>query len=308
MRVAIVGGTGLIGSWLADRLRERGDDVAIVTRGRPRAEHEVQWDPNKGVHDLHRLEGLDAVVNLAGEPLAARPWTRVRRTKLWESRVNATDVLLRSLERLDARPKAFVGVGGLGYFGDRGDDVLTESETLGEGFLAELSYAQEKAQLAAAERLGGRVAVLRLAIVLSPTGGIFPLMIRPFRMGVGGWLGHGRQYTPWLTIRDAAGALTHLIDDDGAFGVFNGTVPEPTRNKDWMRALGAAVHRPVLTHAPRWALRGALGELADSLLIASVRAVPSRLVARGYQFVDPEPAGAFEWLVGAWDDAHKDSS
>jgi uncharacterized protein (TIGR01777 family) len=300
LKVAIAGGTGMIGTWLAARLRERGDEVLLLTRQRPRGADRVQWDPGKGIHELDRLAGVHAVVNLAGEAIAARPWTRVRREKLWESRVQATAVLQRSLARLDTPPPVFVGVGGLGYYGDRGEDELDESDGPGTGFLAELAAAWEEAQLGATRELGARAAVLRLAIVLSPSGGAFPLMVRPFRIGVGGWLGHGRQFTPWLTIRDAANALVHLVDDPRCHGPFNGTVPEPTRNKDWLRALGRTLNRPVLTHAPRWALRGALGELADSLLIASTRAVPRKLVETGFSFVDPEPEAAWRWLVDEW--------
>ena len=287
----------MIGSWLAAELRARGDEVIILSRQRPVTPDMARWDAHKGIHDLERMEGLDAIVNLAGEPIAARPWTTVRRRKLWESRVDATGVLLRSLGRLDAPPKAFIGVGSLGLFGDRGDDVLDETAGVGEGFLAELAEAWERAQLASKRVLSARASVLRLAIVLSPTGGAFPLMLKPFRIGVGGWLGHGRQYTPWTTIRDTSAAFRLLIDDPTAHGVFNGTVPEPTRNKEWMKALGRAVDKPVITHAPRWALRGALGELADSLLIASVRVVPDKLLSHGFTFQDAEPEAAFRWLV-----------
>lgn len=301
MRIAITGGTGMIGSWLTEELRARGDDVIILTRQRPKAAHHVRWDGSKGVHELDRLEGLDAVVNLAGEPIAARPWTTVRRRKLWESRVDMTGVLLRSLSRLDRPPKAFVGVGNVGLFGDQGDAILDESAAMGEGFLAELSEAWEDAELAAKRVLSSRTSVLRLGIVLSPTGGVFPLMLRPFRIGVGGWLGHGRQYTPWLTIRDASAALRLLIDDPSAEGVFNASVPEPTRNKEWLKALGRVVDKPVVTHAPRWALRGALGELADNLLIASVRVAPKKLQEHGFTFVDTEAEAAFRWLVEQYD-------
>lgn len=294
----------MIGTWLAASLRDRGDEVFIVSRQRPKGPDYIRWDAHKGIHELDRMEGLDAVVNLAGEPIAARPWTTVRRRKLWESRVDATGVLLRSLGRLDAPPKTFVGVGSLGWYGDQGERVLTEDSGGGHGFLAELATAWEDSQLRATRVLSCRTAVLRLAIVLSPTGGAFPLMIKPFRIGVGGWLGHGRQFTPWTTIRDTGAAFQLLLDDDTATGVFNGTVPEPTRNKDWLKALGRATGKPVFTHAPRWALRGALGELAESLFIASVRVVPEKLVAHGFTFVDPEPEAAFRWLVSELDAAN----
>jgi len=287
----------MIGTWLARVLRERGDEVLIVTRSRPRRADHVQWDPLKKVHDADRLDGLDAVVNLTGAPIADRPWTRDRRRVLWESRVTATQTLFDALASRGRPPKVFVGAGGIGVYGDRGDSILDEYAAPGAGYLAELSAAWEQAQLDATKRLGARAAVLRMGIVLSPTGGAFPLMVKPFRVGLGGWLGNGRQYTSWISIRDCIGSFLHLIDHPGASGPFNGTVPEPIANKEWLKALGHVLHRPVITHAPKWALRGAFGELAEDLLLASVRAVPRKLVEQGYMFHDPHAEDAFQWLV-----------
>lgn len=300
MKVALIGGTGMIGSWLAQSLRERGDEVLILTRQKPRHPGQIRWDLRKGIQGADRLEGTEAVVNLTGAPLADRPWTRARRRTLWESRVDATAVLLEGLAGLPEPPKVFLGAGGLGIYGDRGDEVLDESQPPGTGFLAELAEAWEEAHLRA-RRIGARAAVLRMSIVLSPTGGAFPLMVKPFRVGVGGWLGNGRQYTSWLTIRDAVAAFQHLLDDERCEGAFNGTVPEPTTNKEWVKALGHVLHTPIYTHAPRWALRGALGELANDLLIASVRAVPSKLLDHGFTFRDGDAEEAFRWLVAEVD-------
>lgn len=298
LRYAIVGGTGMLGTRLARALRERGDEVTVVTRRSPRPGdevREVQWDPNKGLASPKLLEGLDVVFNLAGAPLADRPWTRQRRRVLTDSRVKATETLVNALGQLDAPPKVFVGVGSLGIFGDRGEDFVDDDDPPGTGFLSELCVAWEGAQLAA-ESIGCRSALLRMSVVLSPSGGAFPLMVRPFRV-VGGWLGHGRQFTPWISVWDAIGALIHLADTPQCVGAFNGTVPDPPRNKDWLKALGRAMNKPVVTHAPRWALRGALGELADSLLIASIRAVPRKLLASGYEFQDTDPDEVFAKLL-----------
>ncbi len=295
LRYAIVGGTGTIGSWLAHVLRARGDEVWIVTRRLPRSEHEVQWDPTRGIHERGRLEGLDAIFNLAGAHIADRPWTRRRRQILVESRVNATEVLLESLARLDAPPRAYVGVGHIGLFGDRGDAVIDDDDPPASGFLAELAVAWEGAHLQA-ESIGCRASVLRLCMVLAPHGGAFPLLVRPFRY-VGGWLGDGRQYISWMSIRDATAALIHLADTEGLSGGFNGSVPEPIRNRDWCRALGRVMHVPVVTHAPKWAIRGALGELADGIFLASLRVVPRKLLQSGFTFVDPDPEPTFRWLL-----------
>ncbi|MBT3222348.1 MAG: TIGR01777 family protein [Proteobacteria bacterium] len=294
---AITGGTGMIGMHLAKALRDRGDDVLIITRRVPHYDHEIQWDKNRGIAALHRLEGLRAVFNLTGAPIADRPWTKRRRQVLWNSRIAATDTILESLSRLDKGPEVFVGVGVLGVFGDRGDDILDEDEPSGTGFLADLAGAWQAAHLEADRVLNSRAAVLRMSIVLSHTGGAFPLMLRPFRYGIGGWLGNGRQFTSWISIRDTVGALLHLADKDECSGHFNGTTPNPIRNYEWCRALGHVLHRPVRTHAPKWALRGALGELADGIFLASVRAVPKKLLDSGYEFVDTDLVETFRWLI-----------
>ena len=294
---AITGGTGMIGTHLAKALRERGDRVFVITRQVPHNDHEIQWDKNRGIINLHQLEGLRAVFNLTGAPIADRPWTKRRRQVLWNSRIAATDTILESLSRLDTPPEIFVGVGVLGVFGDRGDDILDEDEPAGTGFLADLAGAWQAAHLEARRVLDSRAAVLRMSIVLSHTGGAFPLMIRPFRYGIGGWLGNGRQFTSWISIRDTVGALLHLADNDECTGYFNGTVPNPVRNYEWCKTLGHVVHRPVRTHAPKWALRGALGELADGIFLASVRAVPKKLLDSGYPFVDTDLEETFRWLI-----------
>lgn len=283
----------MIGRALTEALRARGDEVRVVTR-RPAGPDDVQWEPLKGVLQPAKLEGCDVVFNLTGAPMATRPWTRARRQVLQESRIQATEALMASLETLDRPPATFIGVSNLGLFGDRGDDVLDDEAPPGSGFLADLCVAWEHAHQAA-EDLGCRVAVLRMAVVLAPDDGAFPLMVRPFRY-VGGWLGNGQQYTPWLSIRDAVGALLFLADTEAIVGPVNGTVPDPTRNKAWLQALGRVMHKPVVTHAPKWALRGAFGELADEIFLASVRAVPRKLLEHGYRFVDAEAEGAFRWL------------
>ncbi len=285
----------MIGTALAETLRGRGDEVLIVTRRSPRSEHEIQWDPTRRVHAIERLEGLDALFNLAGAPIATRPWTKARRKVLWDSRIQATEVLIESLARLDSPPKVYIGVGGLGIFGDRGDEEIGDDDPPGTGFLSELCIAWETAHMSA-ENLGSRASVLRMALVLSPTGGVFPLMVRPFRY-IGGWMGNGKQFTSWISMRDCVRAFIHLAQSDECTGYFNGTVPDPIRNREWCKALGRVMHRPVVTHAPKWAMRGALGELADDLFLASLRCVPRKLLASGFTFEDVDAEQTFEWLI-----------
>jgi len=296
VRVAITGGTGMIGTALGVALRERGDEVLVITRRRPASPDQVRWDTSKGIGDLGRLEGVDAVVHLAGQPLAGRPWTKARRRNLLASRVDATRTLHQSLAKLDQPPTVYLGVGHLGRFGDRGEEVVHDDAPVGTGFLAELSTAWEDAHNEAVE-LGCRVAVLRMSIVLSATGSVFPLMVKPFRIGVGGWLGPGQQFTPWISIRDAVGGFLHLLDHSSCEGSYNGTVPEPVRSKEFFMALGRALQRRVRVQAPRWALRGAFGELADDILLSSIRAVPTRLLDSGYTFVDTDIEATYTWLL-----------
>ncbi len=295
LRWAVVGGSGCIGRALVEALRERGDDVFVLTRKAPRTPQEIRWDPNKGVEKVQRLDGLDGVFNLCGEPLANRPWTSQRRTRLWSSRVDATETLLNALGSLNRRPAFLLGVSSAGLYGDRGEEAVDETTPPGSGFLADLSTAWEAANQRASG-LGMRVAVLRMTVVLSPDGGAFPNIVAPFRY-MGGWLGDGRQYTGWISRRDTVNAMIHLASRPDLAGAFNGTVPEPVTNREWSLALGRALNRPVLTHAPRWALRGALGELADALFLASIRAVPRRLLDSGFIFQDTSIEETFRWLL-----------
>lgn len=292
----------MLGAWIGHALRDRGDEVLVVTRSEAESEHELTWTSSRGIIDVRRLEGVDAVINLMGAPIADRPWTRMRRNTLRDSRVEATATILQSLARLDTPPAHFLGVGHLGFYGERGEQILDEDSEGGEGFLAELSADWEEAHFGARKALGARTAVLRMAVALSPTGGVFPLMIQPFRVGLGGWLGDGRQYLPWISVRDAVQAFIFLLDHPELDGRFNGCVPVPTRQKEWTRALGRALDKPVVSNAPKWALRGALGDLADELYLASIRAVPQRLQRAGFTFQDTDAETTFTWLVRCLDD------
>lgn len=290
----------MIGTMITRELQRRGADVVVLTRREPQAPHESRWDPPRGAFDERRLDGLDAVLNLMGAPIADRPWTKARRVELRQSRVESTRALIEGLARLSRPPRVFIGAGGLGRFGDRGDAWLDDDASPGTGFLAELSQAWEDAHHQA-RRLDARVAVLRMSIVLSSTGGAFPLMVKPFRLGIGGWLGNGKQYTSWVSARDAVSGFLFALDHPEVSGGYNLTVPDPPTNYEWVKALGRALHRPVLTHAPKWALRGAFGELADDLLLASTRARPTRLLSAGFTFQDTDSEATFAGLIAALD-------
>lgn len=288
MRVLISGGSGLIGGVLAESLRSRGDEVWILTREERDEEGWIHWNTSKGIVPLRTAEGMDAIVHLVGAPLAARAWTPRRRALLRESRIRSTEVIGASLARLDAPPRHWVGVGTLGLFGHRGASWIDDDDAPGEGFLADLGREWEEVQHSAAREVGARSAVLRMGVVLSARGGVVPPLLTPFRYGFGGWLGDGEQYTPWLAMDDAVGALTHLLDHEGCEGGFNGNVPEPVVLREWCEAFGQAVGKKVRGPAPTWAVRGALGELADALILSSLRARPRKLLESGYRFSQPE--------------------
>lgn len=297
MRILVSGGTGLIGTALCKALRARGDEVVVLARNPKDEEGWLRFDNARGITPLRGAEGMDAIVHLMGEPLAARAWTPARRKVLMESRVDVTHTLMASLEKLDAPPPVFVGVGTLGRFGGQGDDWIDDEDPPGTGFLAELGVAWEGAQEHAAQRIGARLAILRMGVVLTGAGGIVPPLLTPFRYGFGGWLGDGRQYTPWISMRDCVGALMHLIDIPSCRGGFNGNVPDPVRHRAWCEAFGDAVGEKVTKRAQTWVVRGALGELADSMLLASFRARPRKLLDTGYEFQDPKLLPLLERIV-----------
>ena len=291
-----MGGTGVIGSALAAALRGDGHDVSIVTRQRVTSPGLIRWDTRRGFTDLSPLEDLDALFHLGGAPLAARPWTRRRRRVLTESRIDSTETLIEALGQLDVAPRCFIGVSATGFYGECGERRVDETDPRGEGFLAGLAHAWEQAHLEA-RQVGCRVTVLRLSPVLAPHGGAFPSLRRPFRI-MPGWVGNGQQWNGWISSRDCVGALRYLAEPERAcHGIFNGSVPEPVRNRNWCEALGRVLGRRVYTHAPKWVIRGAFGDLAKELLLASIRVVPNRLMESGYRFRDTEPEPTFRWLV-----------
>ncbi|HTK31186.1 MAG TPA: TIGR01777 family oxidoreductase [Candidatus Saccharimonadaceae bacterium] len=279
-RVLVTGASGLIGSALVPALGRAGWDVWRVVRRAPASERDVAWNPTTAT--LAPLpQPLAAVVNLAGEPIATR-WTASRRRRVLESRVGLTRALSSALAALAAPPAVLVSGSAVGWYGDRGDEILDEASGPGGGFLAEVARAWEDATAAACGRM--RVAIARFGVVLAPSGGALEPLARLTRFGVGGPLGSGRQWMPWIALDDAVSALLHVIDRDALAGPVNVVAPEAVRQQDLARALGRVLHRPSLVPTPRWALRVALGAMADGMLLGSQRVVPRRLVDSGFRF------------------------
>lgn len=294
MKVLVSGSSGLIGVALVAHLASQGDTPIRLVRGRaPRDESEIAWDPDAGSIDTKRLEGIDAVVNLAGASIARWPWNAAHKRRVIESRVRATSLLTRSVAELARHPRVVVSASGIGYYGDRGDEVLHETSAPGTGFLAGVTAAWESAATPAAQA-GIRVSVLRIGMVLSRAGGALPPLALPFRLGLGGTLGSGRQYMSWIAIEDLVQAIAHVLRGDDLGGPINAVSPHPVTNTEFTKALGRALHRPTLFPVPAFALRLLLGEMAQELLLASQRAEPVRLLGSGFPFRHPNLVEALE--------------
>ena len=289
MKIALAGGSGFLGTALTHALTRDGHDVAVLTRqnpasmpSQPRVTH-VSWTPD-GTSGAWAaaLDGVDTVVNLAGESIAARRWSERQKQEIRESRLRATASLTAAIRQVARAPKVLVSGSAVGYYGNRGDETITESSAPGKDYLAGVAEAWEDAANQAAGRT--RVALVRTGIVLDRKGGALPKMLPPFQLFVGGPLGSGRQYMPWIHKEDWVSLVTFAMTHEGARGALNGTSPAPVTNAEFSKALGRALHRPSLLPAPAFALRLALGEMADALLLGGQRALPVRATDLGFSF------------------------
>lgn len=286
MRIAITGATGFLGRALSRSLAADGHQVVPLMR-KAVTEEAVTWDPESGAIETDALEGLDAVVHLAGESIASARWTADRKRRILRSRVKGTSVLASALAGLRQPPPVLISASAVGIYGDRGDEILTEASAIGRGFLAEVGTAWERAA-DPARQAGIRVVHPRFGIVLDPAGGALKQMLLPFRLGLGGPLGSGRQWVSWLTRRDAVRLIRFALDTATVAGPVNAAAPHPATFAEFARALGRALHRPAIFPVPAFALRLRFGEMADALLLASQRVQPAALTAAGFQFESPE--------------------
>jgi hypothetical protein len=298
MRVAVSGSAGLVGSEVAASLSAAGHEVIRLVRRTPApGEMAVRWDPGQGEVDAAGLEGLDAVVHLAGENIASGRWNAARKAAIRDSRVNGTRLLCNALSGLARPPETLVCASAIGYYGDRGSDVLTEESPPGAGFLPEVCREWEAAAEAAV-RKGIRVVSLRIGVVLSPKGGALSRMLPLFRTGLGGVIGTGRQYVSWIAIDDLVGIVLHALRTGELRGPVNAVAPVPVTNRELTGALGKVLSRPTPLPVPAFALRLAVGEMADALLLASARVAPNRLLDTGYVFRSPELEPTLRRLLG----------
>ncbi len=295
MRILVAGASGLIGTALTRTLRGSGHDVVSLVRREPDSAAEFRWDPAEGRIDDAALQGAGAVINLSGAGIGDRPWTRHRIDVLRSSRLGPTRTLAAAMARMDAPPQVFLSQSASGYYGNAGPAVLRESAPAGSGILARLCADWEAAAHEAP--VGVRVVTPRTGVVLSPRGGALGRLLPLLRAGVGGPLGNGRQYWPWITLPDVAGAFEFLLTAPLA-GPVNVCAPESADVNTLVGRLAEALHRPAVVRVPSPALRLVMGQLANELLLASQRMEPAALAGAGFQWQHPSPAEAADWVAG----------
>jgi uncharacterized protein (TIGR01777 family) len=298
MRILVSGSTGFLGTALIDVLEREGHTIVRLVRPDTRqtnaagaGKQTVRWDPVGGQFDATAAEGADALIHLAGASIAGGRWNSARKNLLWTSRIESTRHLMGALSKLKQPPRVIVASSASGYYGDRGDETLTETSAPGNDFLSGLCREWE-AENARGSEFGVRVVMLRFGIILAAHGGALPRMALPFKLGAGGWLGSGRQWMSWLTLAEAVGVIRFALANSGLSGPTNAVAPNPVQNVEFTRILAKTLHRPALFPAPAFALRLALGEMADALLLVSQKVKPSKLEQIGYRFAQPELAAA----------------
>lgn len=292
LTVAVSGAGGLIGRALVSRLRSEGHTALIMSRRSENlADTEISWDPARGVSDTSKLENSDALIHLAGKSLVGR-WSESKKRELVDSRVTATRALVDSLRGMSNPPKALICASAIGFYGDRGADELTEESSAGSGFLADLCRDWESAAKSAGD-VCERVVTLRISLVLSRDATAMKKMLLPFRLGLGGRIGNGRQYMSWITREDTVNAILHILKHRSIAGPVNLCAPAPVTNSELTRALGAALNRPTPFAVPAFALRALYGEQADELLLSSVRVLPAKLLRSGFSFSSKNIETAF---------------
>lgn len=296
MKLLITGASGLVGTALSQHVAAQGHDVYALTRT-PKSDNEIGWDPAQGKLNSADIEGMDAVVHLAGESIAEGRWDEAKKKRIYDSRVKGTQLLSQTLATLQAKPKVLVSTSAIGYYGDRGDETLDEQSEPGhELFLTEVCKAWEAAT-DSASNAEIRVVHARLGMVLSSDGGAISKMLLPFKMGVGGRIGSGHQYWSWITLTDVVHAFTHVIDHENLRGAVNFVAPNPVTNREFTKAMGQALKRPTVFPMPAFAARLALGEMASELLLPSARVYPRQLEASGFQFEHAELPTALDAVL-----------
>lgn len=297
MKILVTGASGLIGGRLSPLLEKKGHSILALSRKAPRSENDVQWDPKEGFSDKEaaKLENVDSVIHLAGENVAEN-WTDEKKRRIRQSRVEGTRTLVDALSATKDPPKSFISASAIGYYGSRGDEVLTEESEAGTGFLPDVSREWE-AEAERAGEFGARVACIRIGIVLSKDGGALAKMLTPFKFGVGGTVGSGDQWMSWIAIDDVVKAFAFVLDHDDISGPVNAVSPNPVRNEEFTNALGEVLSRPTILPVPSFGVKLLFGEMGERLLLEGQRVMPSRLSERGFAFEFPELAPALRHVL-----------
>jgi hypothetical protein len=301
MKILVTGSTGLVGTALVSDLKQAGHTVCRLVRPSTSVEairgaegFDVRWDPATGELGAAAV-GADAVVNLAGASIAEGRWTAKRKQVLRSSRVDTTRALVNALAKMAARPRVFVSASAIGYYGSRGDELLSEESKPGSDFLSEIAMEWES-EAKKAQALGIRVVQARFGVILAREGGALPRMVRPFQFGLGGRIGSGQQWMSWVTLEDVVAILRFALENGAVRGPINVVSPQPVRNKEFTTALATALHRPAFFPAPAFVLRLVLGEMAGALLLSSQRVLPMQLEKLGYSFLHADLATALTSL------------
>lgn len=297
MKILITGSSGFIGSELLAYLRGRGHEVRRLVRKEAQLKDDcILWDPQH--HELNPadFEGFDVVINLAGENIMGGRWTPEKKRKIKESRVMGTRILCELISRLQYPPRLLISASAIGFYGNRGDEIVSEDSPPGDGFLAEVCQKWENAT-EPAEKKGIQVVKLRIGIVLSSKGGALGKMLTPFKLGLGGTIGSGRQWTSWISMDDLMGIFLHIIGHSEIQGPVNAVTPNPVTNRVMTKVLGRALYRPTIFPIPSFVVRLIFGEMADEMFLSSTRAAPNILVQTGYSFLYPDLKGAINHII-----------
>lgn len=286
MKLIVTGSHGFLGSHLVQRFRQEGNRVVALVRGESQGPNEISWHPQKGEIDAKELEGVDAVIHLAGRNIVDARWNEKIKREIWESRIQGTKLLAEAVAMLTQPPRVFISASAIGFYGDRGEERLDEGSPRGEGFLARLCEAWEAATAKVTQR-GIRVVNVRTGLVLSQAGGVLAKMLPIFKRGLGGRLGSGQQFISWITLEDYLRAIEFLLRKEMLSGPVNVVTLNPVTNAAFINTLAAAVQRPAFLHVPAFLLKLAAGEMAQELFLASAQVIPRRLTEAGFAFLHP---------------------
>lgn len=296
MKVLITGASGLIGKALQRSFEEKGWDMLLASRSEPKDEKHIKWTVEEGFSDPERLEGIDAVVHLAGESVNGLRWTDEKKKAIRDSRVIGTRNLVDAISKLKEKPKVLVASSAIGFYGERGDEEMTESSSAGTGFLPDVSREWES-ESRRAEDAGIRTVLLRTGIVLSKDGGALGTMLTPFKLGVGGVVGSGKQWMSWISLDDQVAIINFVIENESIRGAVNAVSPNPATNEEFTKSLGDVLYRPTILPLPEFAVSMMFGEMGDALLLASTKVLPKRLLDAGFEFQYPGLRAAIENAV-----------